>query len=553
MKFIILVVATLSVSSSATIAAADAKSHTAEAKVYDIRAYGAVSDGQTVNTTAIQKAIDACHAAGGGIVVVPEGVFVSGSLRLKSRVTLKIDRGGILRGSPKIGDYTVETAPLHWGGFWKFAASEWTQCLIYAQDAEHIGIEGPGTIDGQGGTERKVFPNINDPRRPMLVRFVGCKNVIVRDVTLLDPGAFTTFFVRSEDIQIERVKIRSRQTPMGDGLDFDGCKRVRIKDCDIDSGDDAISIKGFHPDWPNEDFEISGCRLTARWHAIRVGPESIAATRLLTVRDCIIAHCQGGIKVESNEGAVFEDFSFVGIEMRQVGQPIMLLARRFSFSAHGKSSRPPVGRIRNMRFENIRAVVGVGNDVGFKGKSVADDPFGRLCSAIASLPGAPIEDVSFRNIELTFPGGGTADHAARLDVGEMLEASDYVKWAAPFDGELPASSLYLRHVKGVRLNNVKFTVENPDARAFIAGDDIDGLTLERVIGRAPAPVPGLAKLADTQNVTEENCRVDCRAVVPVLVAPTTEELRRLAELRARSAELDREIQQKADQADAVKK
>ena len=532
----------------AALHAADTGSPAREAQAFDIRSYGAVGDGQTINTASIQKAIDACHATGGGRVVVPEGVFLTGSLRLKSRVTLKIDQGGILRGSPKIGDYALETAPLHW-----VSAKQWKQCLIYAEDAEQIGIEGPGTIDGQGGSERKVFPNAKDPRRPMLVRFERCRRIAVRDVTLLDPAVFTTFFVHSEDIAIERVTIRSRKTSTADGLDFDGCKRVRIADCDLDTGDDAIGLKTLHPDWPNEDFDISGCRITSRWCAIRVGAESIGAIRRLNVRDCVFTHCQGGIKIESNEGAQFEDLAFTGIEMKQVCQPFMVLASRFAFSAHGNSVRPPVGRIRNVRFKDIRVLAGVGEYVGFKGYGGKDDSFERLCSAVVSRPGTRIEDVSFTNIDVTFPGGGTPELASRLDVGELLESSDYKKWATPFDGELPASALYLRHVKGVRLENVRFTVEKPDARAFIAGDDVQGLTLQGVIGRAPAPVPGLAKLADTKDVTEKDCRVDCGASVPVLVAPTTDELRRLAELRMRSAVLDREIQQKADQIDAEAK
>lgn len=524
--------------------------HAAEARVFDIAAYGAKSDGQTINTSAIQQAIDACHAAGGGTVLVPEGVFVTGSVRLKSRVTLEVAKDAILRGSPNIADYTVETAELHWGAFWKSVSSQWRQCLIYAEDAEEIGIEGPGTIDGQGGLERKVFPNANDRRRPMLVRMVGCRKVTVRDVKLLDPASFTTFFVRSEDIRIERVNIKSRNSPNGDGLDFDGCKRVRIQDCEIDAGDDGIGPKVFHPDWPNEDFEISGCRITSRWTAIRVGAESIAPIRRLTMRDCVFTQCQGGIKIEASEGALFEDLSFSGIEMKQVCQPIMVLASRFAFSAHNQSARPPAGRIRNVRFADIRAVAAVGEDSGLKGKSGKDDPFERPCSAVASRPGSHIEDVSFTNIDLTFPGGGTAELASRLDVGELLESTDYLKWAVPFDGELPASALYLRHVKGVRLENVRLAVETPDARAFIAGDDIDGLTLDGVVARAPAPVPGLAKLADATNVTEKGCRVDCGTPVPVLVTPTAEELRRLAELHTRAAELDREIQQQADQAQA---
>jgi hypothetical protein len=519
--------------------------HAAEPKPFDITAHGAKGDGTTLNTQMIQQAVDACHEAGGGVVSVPKGVFLTGSLRLKSGVVLRIEKDAILRGSPKIADYAVETAPLHW-----LAAKEWKQCLIYAEDAEQIGIEGPGTIDGQGGSERKVFPNAKDRRLPMLVRFERCRRIAVRDVTLLDPAVFTTFFVHSEDIAIERVTIRSRKTSTADGLDFDGCKRVRIADCDLDTGDDAIGLKTLHPDWPNEDFDISGCRITSRWCAIRVGAESIGAIRRLNVRDCVFTRCQGGIKIESNEGAQFEDLSFSGIEMKQVCQPFMVLASRFAFSAHGKSVRPPVGRIRNVRFKDIRVLAGVGEYVGFKGYGGKDDSFERLCSAVVSRPGTRIEDVSFTNIDITFPGGGTPELASRLDVGELLESSNYKKWATPFDGELPASALYLRHVKGVRLENVRLAVEKPDARAFIAGDDVQGLTLQGVVARAPAPVPGLAKLADAKDVTEKDCRVECGTSVPVLIAPTTEELRRLAELRTRSAALDREIQQKADQIDA---
>jgi hypothetical protein len=384
----------------------------------------------------------------------------------------------------------------------------------------------------------------------MLVRLVGCRKVTVREVNLLDPASFTTFFVHSEDIHIERVTIRSRNSTNGDGLDFDGCKRVRIQDCDIDAGDDGIGPKVFHPDWPNEDFEISGCRITSRWHAIRVGAESIAPIRRLAVRDCVFTRCQGGIKIEASEGALFEDLSFSRIEMKQVCQPIMVLASRFPFSAHNRSARPPAGRIRKVRFSDIRAIAAIREDGSLKAKGGKKDPFQRPCSAVVSRPGSHIEDVSFTNIDLTFPGGGTTEEASRLDVGELLESTDYMKWATPFDGEVPASALYLRHVKGVHLENVRFAVEKPDARAFIAGDDVQGLTLQGVVGHAPAPVPGLAKLADAMDVTEKGCRVECGASVPVLAATTTEELRRLAELRTRSAALDREIQKKADQFDA---
>ena len=527
--------------------------HAAEPMVFDITAFGAKGDGTTLNTPMIQQAVDACHDAGGGVVSVPAGVFLTGSLRLKSGVVLRIEKDAILRGSPKIADYAVETAELHWHEYDMFKTFnvQYRPALIYAEDAERIGLEGLGVIDGQGGADGKVFPNKDDAQRrhPIMIRFERCRDVKLSGLTLIDPGMVTTFFVRSVDIRIEDVTVRSRtSSAFGNALVFAGSRRVRIKACDADSKDDCITFMTFHPDWPNEDIEISGCRLTSRWCAIRIGCESFGATRRLTMRDCTFTNCQGGIKIESSGGQTHDDLAFSNIEMTKVCQPIMVLASRFAFSKHHQTRRPPAGHIRNVRFEHIKAVVGDGGIL--RSKSGWEAPYKRLCSAVVSAPGGRIEDISFSDIDISYPGGGTAEEASRFDVGELLEAFEYLKWAIPFDGELPASALYLRHVKGVRLEHVRFAVEKPDARAFIAGDDVQGLTLQGVVARAPAPVPGLAKLADAKDVTEKDCRVECGTSVPVLIAPTTEELRRLTELRARSAILDHEIQQKVDHIDA---
>jgi polygalacturonase len=530
-------------------------------KSIDIRSYGALGDGISVNTSAIQKAIDACHAAGGGKVMVPKGVFLTGSLLLKSGVTLRVEKDAILRGSAKIADYAVETAELHWFdaqdrlNMFKSINTQHRPALIYAEDAERIGLEGSGVIDGQGGIASKIFPNKGDPQRriPILIRFERCRDVRLSGLTLIDPAMFATFFACCTDIQIERITVRSRDSAAyGNAFVLAGSRRVSIKDCDADCKDDCIALQTFHPDWPNEDIEISGCRLTTNWCGIRIGCESFGATRRLSMRDCKFTDCQGGIKIESAGGQTHEDLSFSNIEMTKVCQPIMVLASRFAFSKHHQTRRPPIGHIRNVRFEHIKAIAG---DGGIRrSKSGWEAPWKRPCTAVVSGPDGRIENITFSDIDITFPGGGTAEQAARLDVGELLEAFEYIKWAVPFDGELPASALYLRHVKGIHLENVRFTMEKPDARAFIAGDDIEGLTLHGVVGRSPASAPGLAKLADARSVTEKDCRVDCGGtVLPVMVKPTEIELNRLEVLRKNSVVLDREIQQKVDQADIDQK
>ena len=192
--------------------------HAAEPKVLDITAHGAKGDGTTLNTHTIQKAVDACHDAGGGVVSVPKGVFLTGSLRLKSGVVLRVEEDAILRGSPKIADYALETAELDWIdaqdrlNMFKSTNTQFRPALIYAEDAERIGLEGSGVIDGQGGAEGKVFPNKDDAQRriPMLIRFERCRDLKLSGLTLINPAMFATFFARCTNIQIERVTVRSR-------------------------------------------------------------------------------------------------------------------------------------------------------------------------------------------------------------------------------------------------------------------------------------------------------------------------------------------------------
>ena len=234
---------------------------------------------------------------------------------------------------------------------------------------------------------------------------------------------------------------------------------------------------------------------------------------------------------------MFEDLSFSGITMRDVNRPLYITATRFNFSAHAKSPRPPVGRVRGLRLNEIDAVARQGDPAS---------PYDRTCAAVVALHDHAIENVTLSNVKFTFPGGGTQEQASRLDVAEMLHFHDYMQWARPFDGELPAAVLYLRHLRGVRLENVRFTVTAPDARPFVAGDDIDGLTLQNVVGSGPTPAPGLAKLADAHSVTTQDCRVEPGDNVPVLVPPTADEERRLADLRKRAAALDKAIQAAAD-------
>ncbi len=439
--------------------------------------YGAVGDGKTLNTKAIQAAIDACHASGGGRVVLSRGTFLTGTIRLKSHVTLFIDAGARLLGSPNIADYPKDAGVCDWSPKFNWGR-ELTGSLVYAENAEDIGIEGGGTIDGsQGAGKLRSFPNPGDAekRRPMMVRFRDCTNVHVRDITLTNPASFTTFFVACRDMSFDHIRVRSRATGNGDGLDFDGCERVRISNCDFITGDDAIGLKTFLPGKPCADFVITNCVLSSAWAAIRLGPESFSDMRNIVVSNCIFRDCRDGFKIQSGEGAVIEQISATNILMENVLRPFFVTLNRFGMSKHAPPGRTPIGKLRDLHFSGIRAVV-PRNPTG-KG---LDQP----CVAFVGYPGHSIENVSITDFDLTMPGGGTREQAARADVPELLDEVKRYPEADSFAGELPASCIYLRHVRGFRLTQSRLATAAPDARAFLAGDDLDDISLTSVTGWA---------------------------------------------------------------------
>lgn len=521
---------------------------TSHADGIDIRSFGAVGDGRTLGTAAIQRAIDACHAQGGGRVVARSGTYLTGTVCLKSNVVLEVEAGARLQGSPDIRDYCISLAPLHYNPRILALGMIFDRCLIYAENAENIGLAGRGTIDGQGGRARKVFPNPGDAqgRRPMLIRLNNCRGITLRDVALVDPACFTAYFVRCRTIRVEGITVRSRDTPNGDGLDFDGGEDVLIANCDLDCGDDAISLKPMHPDWPCRRFLINNCVMSSEWAAIRIGPESRGDTRDIVMSNCVFHDCRDGLKIQSGEGAMMENLLFSSIVMRDVNRPLFATLNRFSFSEYEVSSRPPMGGLRNIHCSNIRAIARRGDPAS---------PFDLPCVAVVSLPGAQIENVTLQNVHLTMPGGGEAEHAGRLDVPELLDFAGLWPEAAHFKGELPCSAVYLRHVRGVALRDVRLDLERPDARPFIGGDDIDGLELHDVVAHATAGTPGLARLADARGVTLRDCRLLSAGggQGPLMLPLSADDSARLAAHRLRAVALDAALQQAADAVDSAER
>lgn len=425
---------------------------------FDVRNYQAVGDAQTVNTRALQDAIDACSRAGGGTVMVGGGRFVTGTLYLKDGVTLEIAGGSALVGSPQIADYTTDTHK----NMYK-CEPHMNRCLIFARGARHIGICGAGEIDGQGA----LFPNKNDPggNRPMLIRLLECEGIRLRDVTLRNPAAWTSAWLYCNDIVVDGVTIRSRANGNGDGLDFDGCRNVRVTNCSFDTSDDSICLQTSRPDRPCKDVTISNCDMCSYWGGVRIGLLSRAAIENVTLSNCVFSDIRdAGIKVEMCEGGVIQNLVFSNLVMKNVPRPVFVALCRQRACDDAPLEMPPYGVVRNLSFDHIvvdNAACGNRNTAFF----------------VTGFPGHDLEGIRFSHISMVGPGGVTAAEAAGLTMMEFDDATLNGWWPGVHilegqNGILPCSGFFARHVQRLTLAHAEFTNASPDARPAILCEDV---------------------------------------------------------------------------------
>lgn len=478
-------------------------------KDFSVRNQGATGNGTTLDTTAIQKTIDAAGAAGGGRVILPAGTYRSGSIRLRDKIELHLMEGAVLLGSDKLTDYQRGNWP----------------ALILADRVSNIAITGKGTLNGNSPELVKEFDRIKasgnaldfvpwakpngelifvgptgapssfnphqlheqgklmeqlygpHPRpyeyvRPQIIEMQNCKRVILRDITIRDAACWVQAYRSCEDMRFERVKVRSTKYWNNDGIDIVDCRRVKILDCDIDSADDALCLKSDPPGPGCEDITVERCKLASRASAIKFGTGSHHGFKRIHISDIEVRDTyRSVVAIQTVDGAVIDDVRVERVKATNTGNAFAIRL------GHRTQSKPP-GSISNIILrdfdveipplpENYHREIGKDHNL--------------IPASIVGLPGHPVRGVHMSNIKIRYGGKADRNHAeVRLDQLDSIpenerEYPEFTMW-----GELPAWAFYIRHAEDVTIENSTFTLADDDFRSAIVTDDAPRLVLDKL-------------------------------------------------------------------------
>ena len=442
---------------------------------FNVLNFGAKGDGLTKDTHSVQCAIDSCFAHGGGTVFFPPGIYLCGSLHLRSNIALYLDHGSIIRMSKDNEDFDPYEK-LDFKNAGDKETSFFHYALLCGEDLEHIAFLGTGIIDGnrikRGG--------------PKPIALKRCSQVIIRDITLKNAPNYNISMIGTDFVNISGVTILNGYS---DGIDPDGCKNVRISDCYIDSFDDAIVPKASYSLGylrSVENLTVTNCILASNCNAFKFGTESGGGFKNVTVSNCtVIARKVGkpadaGIALESVDGAEIEGVTITNISMASIISPIFL-----RLGNRGRDmATPKPGYLRNVLISHITAT----------GATQA--------SLITGIPGYPIENITIDHIQIAYSGGGSFK-------GDIESVPELIKEYPDSDmfGPIPSWGFYVRHAQNLKLQDIDLTLEHPDKRAAFIFEDVDQLGIDAVAASESKVAPGIFLFKDAKQVSIRGCLI----------------------------------------------
>jgi len=431
----------------------------ADSQSWTITQFGAVGDGVTLNTTAIQKAVDACFQKGGGKVIVPTGRFLSGTIVLKDHVELHLKKEAVLLASTKHDDF-----PTWHPEYRSLKDINGFHTLIYAEKSNDISITGSGIIDGQGKLQRrrkgKQFVSDRDGRTRNIL-MVSCKKIRIQGVAINHSGVWNQHYLNCEDLLVDGITVYNHSRRNNDGIDIDGCRRVVVMNSTFDTSDDGICLKstGLAGCY---DVLVKNCTVSSHCNAIKTGTESTGGFRKIIFKDCIVKPSANksvilgrkegitGITIGCVDGGVCEDIMVNNIKIEGTLTPI--------FVRLGKRNRPYIKGAKVTKDSTMKNI---------SIREITATQCGDWGCAILGLRNNPIQQITLSQINILFPGGGSKKDAERK-VGERPGA-----YPQPtFWGKLPAYAFFIRNAQ---MNDIKTSTKKPDARVPYYFENIKGL------------------------------------------------------------------------------
>ena len=469
---------------------------------YNVLQFGAKGDSTTINTEAINRAIDAAASAGGGTVYFPAGNYLSFSIHLKSNITIYLDNGAnLIAAIPVPGQAGYDAPEPNQSDMYQdFGHSHWHNSLIWGENLDNIAITGHGRILGNGLT-REARQGQGPGNKAIALKL--CRNVVIKDISILKGGHFCLLATGEDNMTIDNVKLDTNR----DGFDIDCCRHFHISNCSVNAPfDDAIVLKssyglGFAK--VTEDGTITNCSVsgfdigsflngtylkneagrvpdrgvvTGR---IKFGTESNGGFRNITISNCTFEFCRG-LAFETVDGGILEDVTVTNVTMRDIqGAPFFF---RIGSRMRGPAGTP-VGKLRKVNISNM--VVYSSNP--------------DYASLIFGIPGYDIEDIKMSNLTILVKGGASKEQAETVVPEKENGYPDPQQF-----GKVPAYGFYIRHVKNIEMMNVELKLENEDFRAPFIIEDVNGASFINVKAPHKEGVPTFI-LKNVLNFSMVNC------------------------------------------------
>ncbi len=441
-----------------------------QAENYSISDFGAQPNDGAADTKAIQQAIDKCSEDGGGTVVFPSGTWLSGTIFLKSNISIHLENGAVWQAVNDIDGFPYIDPKIM-----SRENRKPRRTMVYGYQLQKVKIYGEGTF--YGGGDYDIFDREKNPDedqnyfRPFGIYLEDCSDIMVEGIYMKSSGFWMQRYFNCNNIKLSNLTIYNHSNRNNDGIDLDGCHNVTVDNCFIDTSDDALVLKseGLRT---CEDVVITNCILSSHATPLKFGTGSLGGFKRIAVSNIVIRPSKSkvmehvlnawgglsGIDLLCVDGGIMEDIVINNVVMDSVETPIFIKLGNRHSTWEGKPETTP-GRISNIKISNIIA-----------------RESGAISSAITGYPGNYVENVQLSDIYISVRGShNPADTATNIK-----ENAGGYPYNRMFESNLPSYGFYVRHAKNITFDNVEMAIENTEVRPAMVFDDAHEIYLNKI-------------------------------------------------------------------------